>query len=298
MDLAARATGGQLQEQPGEAVQARKPTPRFDRELHALLQGCVEKATAQRAATPVWWPAYCARCCERGREDLTEPWCESCGKTHWLEYAPVFKAWAYRNRQRYMQLARVPPAFQLCGFDNFEARTVDQQRAMRVVTEWCAGDSGGLFLHGAVGTGKTHLAMAALLEKLATKKRGRFVAMRELILECRESFRRERLLSGILDELTNHEDYLVLDDFGAEKPSEFAKETLELLIDRSYAGRQWQPIVTSNLDLDQLSRSAGERIADRLRERCVTLRLGGASYRRKIAARRAWQAKGEGGQNL
>jgi DNA replication protein DnaC len=140
--------------------------------------------------------------------------------------------------------------------------------------------------------------MAALLEKLATKKRGRFVAMRELILDCRESFRRERLLSGILDELTEGARFLVLDDFGAEKPSEFARETLELLIDRSYAGRQWQPIVTSNLDLDQLIRCVGERIADRLRELCVTVRLGGASYRRRIAARRAWQAKGEGGQNL
>ncbi len=288
MDLAARAPGGELQGQPDPAKLARKPTPRFDRELHTLLQGCAEKAVAQRAAMSVWWPAYCARCCERGREDLTEPWCVSCARSHWPEYAPLFQAWMHKNRQRYLRTAGVPPAFQLCAIDNFQARTVDQQRAVRTVKEWCAGDSGGLFLHGAIGTGKTHLATAALLEKLAAKKRGRFVAMRELILECRESFRRERLLSGILDELTEHEDYLVLDDFGAEKPSEFAREALELLIDRSYAGRHWRPIVTSNLDLDQLSRAVGERIADRLRELCATVRLGGASYRRRIAARRAW----------
>jgi len=61
-----------------------------------------------------------------------------------------------------LESAQVPPAFQLCGIGNFEARTVNQKRAVSTVAEWCAGGSHGLFLHGAVGTGKTYLAVAAL----------------------------------------------------------------------------------------------------------------------------------------
>ncbi len=260
--------------------------------LAALLSSPRKPAEAPVPA----WPTHCARCCERCYPDLTQPWCGSCAHEFRAEYAPIFKSWVLRNRARYLSAARVPPLFQLCGFDTFEVRSKDQERAVRSVTQWCAGNSLGLFLHGTVGTGKTHVAVAALLEKLATRERCRFVAMRELILECRESFRQDTLLSQIIDRLTDGPDFLLLDDLGAEKPSEFVREALELLIDRAYVKQRPRVIVTSNLDLDALSRSIGERVADRLRELCVVVRLGGGSHRRRIAARRA--GVGEGGSNL
>ena len=51
---------------------------------------------------------------------------------------------------------------------------------------------------------------------------------------------------------------LLLDDLGAEKPSEFSRETLGLIVDRAY--REESPvIVTSNFDFKGLA----ERIDDR-----------------------------------
>lgn len=276
-----------MQTRDSEEVKAKLPV---DSGKYPRLAAALASPRKPAEAPVPAWPTHCARCCQRCYPDLTQPWCGLCARAQWPEYAPIFKAWVFRNRARYLKSAGVPPAFELCGLDNFAVCSKDQQRTARTVAEWCVAGLHGLFLYGAAGTGKTHLAIAALLEKLAARERCRFVAVRELVLECRESFRRDKLLSDIINRLTDGAGVLVLDDFGAVKPSEFAREALELLIDRIYVERRWRPIVTSNLDLDGLGKSIGERIADRLRELCVTVRLGGGSYRRRIAARR-----GQGG---
>jgi len=176
--------------------------------------------------------------------------------------------------------------------DNFETRTPEQVRVLSVVKAWATGGLLGLYLYGPPGCGKTHLAVAALLDRLASRCRAQFVSTHELLLEARESFRGpgNRPLSSILEESTST-DVLLLDDLGVEKTTEFAREVFVALVDRGYAQRRPQLIVTSNLDLAAVGRKLDERIADRIRELCAVVKIGGVSHRRRIAAHR----EGRGG---
>jgi DNA replication protein DnaC len=71
----------------------------------------------------------------------------------------------------------------------------------------------------------------------------------------------------------------VLDDLGAEKPSEWTCEKLLELVDERYV--QARPtIVTSNLPPNKLSTHVGERVASRLAEMCTVVPVVGQDRRR------------------
>ncbi len=63
-------------------------------------------------------------------------------------------------------------------------------------------------------------------------------------------------------------DFLVLDDFGSERPSDWVMSILYLLIDRRYENMK-HTIFTSNHTLDQLSEKFGDfRITSRIERMC------------------------------
>jgi len=218
-----------------------------------------------------------------------DAWCITCSREHAEEYKPVFRAHALKHRGIFLDRAGVPAAFRGCGLDNFVAQTRDQQRARDAVRTWAeAGCSAGLYLHGPVGTGKSHLAIAAMLEATATRRlTAKYVAVHQFLLEARESFRERNTqpLSALLDRCTET-GVLLLDDLCAEKSTEFARETFLTMVDRAYGRRRPLLLATSNLDLTDLGRRLDERVADRLREMCSIVKVGGSSYRGRIAARR------------
>lgn len=243
------------------------------------------------------------------QSDATEI-CLWCVKSDWPKWAAAYGEHVRAHRAKYLRAAGVPSRFAACGLDTFETKTRDQERALVEMVAWAAkivnpkkpgkrnpecetrnpeesaGDR-GLYLHGPVGTGKTHLAVAALLEMAAAGRTVKFSVVRELLLKCRESYHdgAERRLPEILDNVLARE-VLVLDDLGAEKISEFARaDVLLALVDRAYTDQWPALVVTSNLSLEELARKTDPRIADRLREMCTAIRLGGPSYRRRAAAR-------------
>ena len=141
-----------------------------------------------------------------------------------------------------------------------------------------------MVLTGAPGTGKTHLAVAILRElvresKIRRDTHARFVPVPELLAEIRASYRDngpdERDIMNRYSGLP----YLVLDDLGAEKTTEWSITTLYLIIDRRY--RDERPtIVTTNLTLDQIAVTLSERISSRLASGKV-ITLQGPDYRVK-----------------
>jgi len=218
---------------------------------------------------------------------LKEPWCDRCQEKYPSEFESFRKQWVSRNAKTLLREMGVSPIYRSCRFDSFEFHTEDQRRVQEAVQEWATGgNERGLFLCGGIGTGKTHLAVAALLEKRAHGARCLFTSVQELLLRCRDSFRRgEGGLEEVLEPLCDANAFL-LDDLGTEKPTEFARETVALVIDRAYRDRQ-TIIITSNYDLGALPERLDARSVDRLIEMCLAVKFTGPSYRQKLARQRA-----------
>lgn len=222
------------------------------------------------------------------KTNVLDPWCDSCAHEHPKEYAPIFAKRVMENASAVLESMDVPLAYRSCSFESFEAKAREQLRALQVAKEWVYSETPGLFLWGPVGTGKTHLAVSALLAMRARSARrwiGQFVSVLELLLKCRNSFRGGDSTEEILERLGMF-GVLLLDDLGAEKPTEFSRETLGLIVDRAYREKSCI-IVTSNFDFQGLAARIDDRTTDRLVELCQAVKLSGPNYRQKRAIERA-----------
>lgn len=224
--------------------------------------------------------------CDRSLIEDEGLWCKDCRKERPEEYKELYEKWFAENREVLLRKMGVPPLFQDRSFDNFKTETAIQRHTLGVVKAWTVREERGLFLCGPPGTGKTHLAVSVLANLRKRRFLGKFVSTRELLLRCRNSFRKGENGPGeILTQCTDASP-LLLDDLGAENPTEFSRETMETIIDRVYRDRGLL-IVTSNFSLDGLSTRLGNRIADRLMEICVLVKFSGETYRKSIAMNRA-----------
>lgn len=169
-----------------------------------------------------------------------------------------------------------------CSFDTYQgkAKVVDVCRAFLE-------NPADMVLTGAPGTGKTHLAAAILRElvresKIRGKETARFVPVPELLAEIRASYRDDGPDERDILDKYSQLPYLVLDDLGAEKSTEWSITTLYLIIDRRY--RDMRPtVVTTNLTLDQIAKTLSERISSRLASGKV-IEIKGEDYRMKRGA--------------
>lgn len=138
----------------------------------------------------------------------------------------------------------------------------------------------GLFIHGGVGTGKTHIAYALKKEYDRTSMNSSyFWNTTELLRELKEDFDRpygEK--KNILERLMTSKTLIILDDIGAEKISDWVQETFYLLINKKY--NDCFPIVfTSNYSLAELNERIGERIVSRILEMCDRFKVDGVDRR-------------------
>lgn len=144
----------------------------------------------------------------------------------------------------------------------------------------------GLFVHGAVGSGKT-IFSAMLTEEFGKrcfvnnrKLPVIFKTVPQLLLEIRDSFGDNNGSTEL--ELTNiysSVPWLVLDDLGAEKMSEWVLQTLYIIINSRYENLL-PTIFTSNFDLDNLAVKLGDdRIPSRIFGMCYTYRLASGDRR-------------------
>lgn len=152
----------------------------------------------------------------------------------------------------------------LPGFDH---------RAAQRCSDWLEARGICLYLCGETGTGKTGLAAATLKEWAARHGwPGRFIVVADWLAAVRAGFGTNDA-ARLFDEAA-HAACLVLDDLGAEKPTEWAVEQLFRLVNERSMRRP--TIVTSNYSLPDLqARFAvaadpilGERIVFRLIEQC------------------------------
>ena len=140
----------------------------------------------------------------------------------------------------------------------------------------------GLYFCGGVGTGKTHLAVAVMNELIQSKRvPSLFVTVPELLDNMRGTYNDPgRNLDEWMDAVKNA-DFLVLDDLGSERPTQWVQERLFVIINHRY--REALPtIFTSNVGPENLPTQLGERTASRIIAMCEGVELEGDDYRETV----------------
>jgi DNA replication protein DnaC len=154
-----------------------------------------------------------------------------------------------------------------CSFDTFVPETPCQRRAIAFLTSGMPFQKkSSIMLFGPCGTGKTHLAVAAMrkymLDLLTSS--AAFVSGPQLIAEIRKATLSEEEMSSesVIQRYTTNK-LLVIDDIGVEKASDFVLQSWYRIIDTRYSN-SCPTIYTSNMDKAEIETRMNSRIASRL----------------------------------
>lgn len=139
--------------------------------------------------------------------------------------------------------------------------------------------SGPLVLVGDVGTGKTHIAVAALRVLVRAGLHGFYLSALDYGQRVRETWgaKREESERSLLRRYAQSA-VLVLDEVGANRAAE-ESIVQDLIAARYDAGLMPRSIIVSNLAPAALDKAIGERAADRIREGATLVALTGESRR-------------------
>jgi len=152
----------------------------------------------------------------------------------------------------------------------------------------------GYFFTGGAGTGKTMFACICA-KRIYTKDENKrwvnnisqipehtckFVSVPEFLMEIQDTFNTEQLADDVISYYANAS-YLILDDLGAEKATEWAIQMLYVLIDRRERMGNNKIIITSNYTLDEIAGKLSDRIASRISGMCEIIKFRGKDHRAK-----------------
>jgi DNA replication protein DnaC len=193
--------------------------------------------------------------------------------------------------------ARIPRRYEHCSLDSFEPGFGGADPSLRQA-HWTASrfvkaypvetDGKGLLITGPVGVGKTHLAVGLLLALIEEKgAQGLFYDYRELLKQIQNSYN-PQVNSTELDILRPvfEAEVLVLDELGAQKPTDWVWDTVALILNTRYNDKRTTIITTNYPDLapgavkeETLGDRITERMRSRLAEMCVRVEMAGRDLR-------------------
>ncbi len=186
----------------------------------------------------------------------------------------------------------IPPLYEGAVFDTFIS-TKSNEENLKICKDYVKhfpamkGKSIGILMYGNVGTGKSFAASCianALIEQEVSVV---MVSVVSLIDELRSSEFSDKEESAYTYSRLTTADMLILDDFGAERSTDFAIERLYDIINTRY--RENRPmIVTTNLTLDGMAKCTDiryERIFTRIVENSIPMEFTGKNWRWSLAKR-------------
>jgi DNA replication protein DnaC len=202
----------------------------------------------------------------------------------------------------------MPRRYEHCTLESYEtgfpsshrSQGAALMRAKKFVESYPLETNGtGLLLTGAIGVGKTHLAIgilqALVVERGAT---GLFFDYRDLLKQVQNSYNPQsketefEILKPVFDA-----EVLVLDELGAAKPTDWVWDTVAHILNTRYNDRRTTIITTNYANLpplgvaggsearlreETLGDRIGERMRSRLQEMCVVVEMQGEDFRQKV----------------
>jgi DNA replication protein DnaC len=212
---------------------------------------------------------------------------------------------AARSEHR-VAAARVPKRYQHCTLESFETDFPGADPSLRrallmtqgFVHDYPVGTDGrGLLITGSIGVGKTHLAVGTLRSLIEERgATGLFCDYRELLKQIQHSYN-PQVNSTELDVLKPVFDaeVLVLDELGAQKPTDWVWDTVALILNTRYNDKRTTIITSNYRDAppvgsglspaqqaareDSLGDRIGERMRSRLAEMCGAIVMNGKDFR-------------------
>ena len=237
--------------------------------------------------------------------------CADCQGTGWAvrtvdgaRRAERCDCWQRARLDQVLARGRIPARYAKCDFSTFTAYDNEKLRraigkARKFANEFPVVDKGLLFI-GPCGVGKTHLAVSVLREAaLAKGLRGVYYDTRSLLSTIRSTYIVPRASEAEVLAEVKRADLLVLDDLGAERLTDWAREAMHLIVNTRYNEKR-PTVFTTNYEDKELPPAEnrhfgpgsgpteenqvlveriGHRLLSRLREMCEFLEYDGPDYR-------------------
>lgn len=178
--------------------------------------------------------------------------------------------------------ANIPKRFAECTFKSYPVSEQTRPIVERVQS-WATGaeKKGSLLLYGSFGTGKTGLAVSCLRATIEREQSSLFFTVPALLDAIRATYAPDSKVDErkVIDAVKNAP-FLVLDDLGAERVTEWVAEKLFTVINHRH-DEELPTVFTSNLDMAQLAAHIGERTAWRIVEMAEVVKVDGPNLRVK-----------------
>lgn len=223
--------------------------------------------------------------------------CPLCDDTRWkpveehgIRRVVRCECWRELVRQDRLAEANIPKRYQHCTLDKIRTYNDSLQeavdRARRFVDAYPAVDR-GLLLLGHAGVGKTHIVVGVLRAVIQkTGVAGLFYDTRELLKTIRSSYdpvvrtSETHILRPVMET-----PFLVLDDLGAERPTDWVEEMMNLIVNTRYNEKRVTLFTSNYPDIPDIEEPnsllcrIGFRMRSRLQEMCTTIEIDAGDFR-------------------